>query len=938
MSDSTSLTSIIADLGFLSEQELGELQARQVIYGGDSEINLLELGAATEGQLLEALAKLTGFEPAPEGYLNIDLQLTKRAVAIVPAVVVGLSGEDFVPTVYTSEPIPTEVRDQLVGAIGASAIFRASLRLRISEALTAMELGKLTVRETGLLESAGPRPREASIHAAPGALFSEPSDEVESADAPSEAETAVPPEVEEQPTSEQRAALAQDALPDHPTLEPARARPGSLSSTQTPPIVETGPPPVGYEELTAAAHNRAAEARAGRSGPRLKYATTEAIAALSSAKSRDRVIDVLVHYAAQFFQYTAVFAVLSSSAKGLSATGTGTDTEALRKLRIPLDLPSAFQKAQRSTAPQVTRLKASGLEGGIARDLDRPTGREILLLPIGVRERSVLLLWGDRGKENVDYQGVSELLSFAPAVSQALERVLLEHKRASRMASPHQHGVSHPPIGYASAPPARPRPVSANPSAQIPAAQPPTTKRNPAAPAAQPPNLSPGHEIAKAGKRTLSTKQAPSYRPEGGSEPPMHFPADTPKTIPGFPQVENPRHLRKGFTTKEEEPHPKPSLSPPLLSRRIVPLDSVVRIQSDPPMEPPDEPVEVPNVAPPPPPLNIEAPEFSDPPRHSSRGTLMSRRPPVFEPSEDGWLSSENPDVVPRRPPGARVAPRVKSTSELVRALLAGDESSLRRLVEGGETAVGALIAEFPGPITEPQNPNTPASECGPILKALVALGSKATPFLTVRTADEDAQVRRWATLVLGELQGKEAAKAIAGRLLDDSADVRRAALASARRARRDVLTRRTLRSQMEELCRDTRLSIESRMSAIEALADIREHEAIPTLLQLLDDADPSLVRATRWALSVLTRQDFGANNEAWKRFWQDNRDLDRVEWLISSLAHDQRDLRRAAGEELKGLAGRDFGYNEDLPEPDRRAAQAEFRHWWTTEGKALLA
>src|SRR5690606_17154228 len=135
---------------------------------------------------------------------------------------------------------------------------------------------------------------------------------------------------------------------------------------------------------------------------------------------------------------------------------------------------------------------------------------------------------------------------------------------------------------------------------------------------------------------------------------------------------------------------------------------------------PPDEPVEIPNVAPPPPPLNIGAPEFSDPPQHSSRGTLMSRRPPVFEPSEDGWLSSGSPDVVPRRPPGGRAASHTKSTSELVRALLAGDDSALRRLVESGETAVGALIAEFPGPITEPQNPNTPASECGPILKALV--------------------------------------------------------------------------------------------------------------------------------------------------------------------------------------------------------------------------
>jgi len=310
----------------------------------------------------------------------------------------------------------------------------------------------------------------------------------------------------------------------------------------------------------------------------------------------------------------------------------------------------------------------------------------------------------------------------------------------------------------------------------------------------------------------------------------------------------------------------------------------------------------------------------------------MSRRPPVSEPSEDEWGGFEDPVV--RAPVIASQAPRGTSYAQLVEQLLRGDESVIDRLVEGGESAVGALIAEFPGPVSEPSDASVPASSLGPILKALVALGTKSIPFLTVRTADEDSRVRRWATYLLGELPGKDAARAIAGRLLDDSAEVRRAALISARRARRDVLTRRTLRSQMEELCRDKSLSMEARCSAIEALADIREHEAIPTLLQLLDDKEPPLVRASRWALSVLMRQDFGTDNNAWRKFWRENRDQDRVEWLIASLDHAQRDLRRAANEELKSLAGRDFGFDEDSPEAARRLAQAEVRKWWISEGK----
>lgn len=892
MSNNPSLTSIIAELGFLKEPELGEVQAREVIYGGDQELNLLELGAVTEEQLLATLEIFTGFPRAAAQFLSIDLGLSERALGATAAMGAGLSvvvgiGEEQKPLIYTSEPLDDETQAGLLETIGRAGVFRAAPRLRIAEAKSTLGLGKLTVREASLLERLGPRPVEAQLHTTSSAL------------------------------------------------EPAPVRSSSLD-TRAPLAVETAPPPEGYEELTASSHQKDTETKTGRPGPRLKYSTSEAIADLSGARSRDRVIDVFVHYAAQFFEYAAVFAVLSKVAKGLSARGNGTGTDHIKKLKIPLDLPSAFRKAQTSTAPQITRLRASGLEGGIARDLDRPTGREILLLPIGVRGRTVLILWGDRGREGVDYQSLAELLSFAPSVSLALERVLILHVRASRAANPTDHEqreTLHTPVVP---PPATPTPVPSPQSHAVPFASPPTTRRNPAAPAAQPPNFGAGHEVAQAEKRAFGGPRPPSEHPESRqSEPPMNFPAENPKTIRGFPTGSSQREEFQSFETKDGAPKlENPSPRPPLVYRRIVPLDSVVRIQSDPPMAS-DDRAPVPSIAPPPPLDDFDDLLSDDVPVHSSRGTLMSRRPPVYEPSEEGWGADDSSSHA-RVPPVGRVTrPRGKSGRDLVQRLLGGDESVIHQLVESGDTAVGALIAEFPGPVQEPKSAHVPASECGPILRALVALGSKATPFLTVRTADEDANVRRWATFVLGELPGKEAAKAIAGRLLDDSTEVRRAALASARRARKDVLTRRTLRAQMEELCRDVGLSAESRAAAIEALADIREHEAIPTLLQLLDDEDPSIVRASRWALSVLTRQDFGANSDGWKRFWREHRDLDRVEWLISSLDHEQRDLRRASGEELKALAGQDFGFNEDLDEPERRLAQAEFRRWWITSGKA---
>jgi hypothetical protein len=265
---------------------------------------------------------------------------------------------------------------------------------------------------------------------------------------------------------------------------------------------------------------------------------------------------------------------------------------------------------------------------------------------------------------------------------------------------------------------------------------------------------------------------------------------------------------------------------------------------------------------------------------------------------------------------------------ELLERYIAGEESVLGQLIDHGDTAVGALMARFPGPLSEPSTPGTPASECGPILRALVAIGSRAAPFLTIRTADEDPKVRRWATFVLGEIPGRDAALSIAGRLLDSAPEVRRAALASARRAQADGVTRRTIRAHIEGLARDKNLPTEARCSAIEALADIREREAIPTLLQFIEDKDRSIARASRWALSVLTRQDFGKDAAAWKNFWQEHRNQDRFEWLVESLNHEKRDLRRAAAEELRSFVGTDFGYDADLPLEERTSAQEKFHAW----------
>lgn len=1000
MSEHASLITSVQELGFCTAEDLDEVQAREVIYGGDLELNLLELHLLTEAQLLAGLSAWTGLPASEPGYLEIDDRLSRTLRA---AGLEALSARRDPDTPIVFVPVVPSEEDQnaIQEVVGALVEVQICSKLRFNEALHFLESRPSGARVDRVLEELGARPI-----LTPGTLDPEtrpePFDEhllhaeAVSAVSPSQPPGSIAVEASSKPPAPTRsstpAPISDPKIVEiNDELHPASVRRSLLDDS---PIsaAETGPPPEDYEEVARSA-SLFAPAGLSSPSPRASYAPNEAAQDLLAAKTRDRVIDVLLHFAAQYFDYTALFAVLSDEARGLRAAGTGASTESVKALRIPLDLPSAFRDAQQSSAHRIARLRASGLEGGIARDLARPTGKRFFLLPLAVRNRTVLLLWGDKGQEDVELNKLGDLFAFAPKVSEALVRLVQERKRTSLIAAPpkkrpQSKAVVAKPDEDAPLPPdfspkagvnnqaedmtrqaehepsplraAAPVPASGVPSASGAANvhERPTklrgaqqeeerttvlslpvgkqrrqTQRNTAAPPAAQREMQasigsvPTHQVTEAKKRSLSGDV------EGESRPPSAFPPEIPRTLRGYPDAKSPsERLRdqEQATTNESPTNPATTNSDAQVqSRRMVAVRPTatksrppIRIESK--VSDADAAIAAAAGEAPSPPGALLSKEGST---VTKQGTLMSRRPPLPEPDESGWEADVAP-VIRRVEPKTVQHGETSTCQSLLQRYIEGEESVLGQLIDHGDTAVGALMACFPGPFTEPSSPQTPASECGPVLRALVSVGSRAAPFLTIRTADEDPKIRRWATFVLGEIPGRDSALSIAGRLLDSAPEVRRAALSSARRAQGDGVSRRTVRAHIEGLARDKHLSTESRCAAIEALADIREHEAIPTLLQFIEDENRSIARASRWALSVLTRQDFGKDAAAWKNFWQEHRNQDRFDWLVESLNHEKRDLRRAAAEELRSVVGTDLGYDPDATPEVRTSSQQEFRAW----------
>ena len=979
------LSSSIVKAHVASMREVEEALARQVIHGGDLVTNLLELASVSEPVLTLLMAESYELAPAPSGELPVApesvLKLVPGELALRHAFY-PLSEVEGALTIAVSEPLPAEVEGDLSFSMGARIVQLAAPLVRIRQAIArdyGLPLDRRMLRLTAKLEGRAdpspssmpapfrdamvgfpnlPRPASvppigyppvATLRSEPAAPLATPPEP-----APYSQPEPPPPRSEAPPSAARSAAPAVSTLitPRHPS---ERVEP----STPEPPRWLIG----------TAGRER------GRRRHRGPYTAAMAEHDLLDADSRDDVLGAFFDFFSQYFEYSALFAVQGDIAEGRDAHGPGADRERIRAIGVPLDLPSALRAAKIAGALQLTVLSSDGMDSSLAKDLQRSVGRVVLLLPVVVRGRCALLVYGDHGDSDVMLSEVGDVIAFAPLVAQALERLIMKKKLGARQALASDVGRSLTPLPVAE--------IQRRRRHRIPA----VGERVVA--------LARALDATAAGEVPSTLDDSPQARGTGG--PPQTV-AASPRAISGpSTAIESP-HAKAGPSTADESPQAKgqvetsqpatPQESPVAKSRGGASAAPVLAIggaprRNTPPHGTPgvldpqageDQPFPltrrtpsgrvVPIVAPPPSgesPDSVDAGWDLEPTPAMARSAPGPRRDTTPFERETEQLSDVGHEA-PLAPASRQIAlgprapfPRQDAKDRLLpsvivdvdadcRALLArlleGDESAGDQLVQVGDPAVSVLVSEFPGPIHPDRQRRFAeagllASECGPILRVIARMGLLAVPFVAVRTADRDAAVRRWSTWLLGELPDAEAARAVVRRFSDADAEVRRAALAAGRMMQSDVEARTALRDGLATSAADPAQPPEVRHGSIEALADLRDPRAVPRLVPLLSSDNTSIARSAHWALCTLSRQDFGRDLKAWQAWWQENQARHRVEWLIASLSHGNVDVRRAAGEELKSLTREYFGYYEDLPAKERERAQAAYRQWWESGGKA---
>lgn len=249
-----------------------------------------------------------------------------------------------------------------------------------------------------------------------------------------------------------------------------------------------------------------------------------------------------------------------------------------------------------------------------------------------------------------------------------------------------------------------------------------------------------------------------------------------------------------------------------------------------------------------------------------------------------------------------------------------------------GDEALPVLRDSFPGRLWfnrwEPHvRPPSGRSVSG-LCRTLVAFGRAAVPHVAELLKSDDPEVRYYAILVAADLHHDLLVEPLAAVLFDEDQGVSRAALHALEAFRgREGLER--LKTSLRALAVASDADQRSRLLAMRALAVLRDRGCIETLISALPER--GVVGEAAWrVLRMLTAQDLGPEPEPWKAWFAKHGSRPRVEWLIEGLVHEDPEIRRIAGRDLRQTSGRDFGYRTDMPLERCREIRERYRLWWS--------
>ncbi|MCC7384434.1 MAG: hypothetical protein IT384_21485 [Deltaproteobacteria bacterium] len=261
----------------------------------------------------------------------------------------------------------------------------------------------------------------------------------------------------------------------------------------------------------------------------------------------------------------------------------------------------------------------------------------------------------------------------------------------------------------------------------------------------------------------------------------------------------------------------------------------------------------------------------------------------------------------------------IQATRELARSAILGR----------GPGILPAVMRRFPGsvvvdPFTTPLPPPSFAA-CGNTLGILAAFGTAAHAHI-VEHLDDAMPLRRYFALYFySAVQVPEALPRLIRRLHDEEPRISMLAVNVLKSYRGSPAFEQVIAHLHARLSSP---SPTARRQAARFLALFRDVTAIPLLIGILERRERALVEAAEDALAEITKQRLGTNPRKWLGWWERQRSVPRVFWLLEGLDSVDIELRRSSAAELKELSGIDAGFEENGAKRQREEAKRRWAAW----------
>jgi len=391
------LGEMLVKAGRITQAELEETLKGQAIFGGKFGTNLVEMGFLDEHDLAHFLSKITGVPHAsPEQLMDVPPQIIRlipeEAVRKYRVMPLALNNRKL--TVAMADPSDFATIDEISFVTGYIVVPVVTPELRL---VCALEKHYNIRREIRYISVAGGGRNRGRL-AQPAAQT-------------------VSPEPPKQAIPVKPAASA-------PAASPAPSRPEDDDILELPLLAEFEC----FGDMNSQPHapNPLAASAAHRE-PEKDYTLDGVLQGLAQANDRHGIADLIVNYAAQQFNRSALFLLKGDKATGWVAQYGKKPVPAFDTLEIPLSEPSVLKVVADSKTYYLGPMPITQCNSRVLAALGGGSPMNNLLIPLMMMGRVVAILYVEGGTMRLD-ERVADLQRLICKASMAFEILILKSK------------------------------------------------------------------------------------------------------------------------------------------------------------------------------------------------------------------------------------------------------------------------------------------------------------------------------------------------------------------------------------------------------------------------------------------------------------------------------------------------------------------------------